>query len=92
MKGDLNSLRIIYRTFSDDRLKKRLESLQDELEDSRDVTSHSDTGQSYASERHVHLLSEIRAVTDVMVERGLLNIRRDPRGAIPFVSPTRRFV
>lgn len=87
---DLETLRIVFRSQTDDWLKNRYKELVQELEDSRNVTSQSDVGQAFASVRHIPLPVELRAITDVMFRKGLIEERRSPRGAYAFAATARR--
>lgn len=87
---ELETLRVFFLTRSDTWLRNRLETLGQELEDSRDVQSTSDIGQTYSSQRHIKLVVEMRALTDVMTQRKLITARRSPRGAYAFSAVSRR--
>ena len=90
MKSDLETLRVLFQTKTDEWLKDRLDVLSQELEDSRNVTSQSDIGQAIGSQRHIPLVVELRAITDVMTKKGLIEARRSPRVSFGFQGTSRR--
>lgn len=90
MRPDLETYRVAFRTRDDEWLKNRFEELFQELEDSRNITSQSDVGQAISSERHILLGVEMRALTDVMSAKGLIDAKRSPRGAYAFIATSRR--
>lgn len=85
MASQKDTLRFLFRTWEDGRLRDRKVELEAELAD-RNVTSHSAAGVSESSARHTTLMTELRALLDVMYERGLIKVKPQPRRAYGCVS------
>lgn len=79
------TLRRLFTTWDDEKIKNRLDELSMEIEDGRNTTSVSDVGQSFTSERLVNLERELKALMDVAERRGLIDTERSPRGAYAYV-------
>lgn len=75
----------MFRTWDDDRLRDKKVQLESELAD-RNVTSHSAAGVSESSTRHTNLMTELRALLDVMRERKLIEAKPTPRRAYGIIS------
>lgn len=85
MASQKDTLRFLFRTWDDDQLRDKKLELEAELQD-RNVTSHSAAGVSESSERHTKLMTELRALLDVMSARGLIDAKPEPRRAYGCVA------
>lgn len=85
MPSQIDTLRFMFRTWDDYRLIARKEELESELAE-RNTTSHAAAGISESSQRHVMLLTEMRALLDVMSERKLIGVKPTPKKSYGIVS------
>lgn len=86
MARPIDTMRQMFRTWDNERLRQKKIDLENELEE-RNVTSSSAAGISENSNRHVALLQEMEALLAVMMEKKLIDImpsRRRGYGVVSF--------
>lgn len=85
MARPIDTLRQMFRTWEDERLRQRKIDLENELEE-RNVTSNSAAGISESSNRHIALLTEMEALIGVMTEKKLIDIKPTRRRAYGVIT------